>query len=179
MELDEAINTRRSIRKYNPSKLISAREVKELIKAAQAAPSWKNSQTARYYAVISPKKVEEFRKECLPQRNAKNTENAAYIVTTFVKNVSGFQNDNLTPDNNGGNLWGAYDLGLANENLLLKAKEMGYDTIVLGIRDEDAIRDLLDILEDEEIMAVIAVGKSDQNPLMPKRKELDEVVKIL
>ena len=36
-----------------------------------------------------------------------------------------------------------YDLGLANENLLLKAAEMGIGTLVMGIRDEKKLHEIL------------------------------------
>ena len=54
--------------------------------------------------------------------NQPKAENAALIITTFVQNRSGFQKDG-TPDNELGNGWGCYDLGLQNENLVLKAWE--------------------------------------------------------
>ena len=46
MELNKCINTRRSIRKYQ-EKTIDKEIILEIIKAAQMAPSWKNSQVSR------------------------------------------------------------------------------------------------------------------------------------
>ena len=68
--------------------------------------------------------VEKVSRECLPEMNQAKAENASLIVTTFVHNHAGFQKDG-TPDNELGNGWGCYDLGLQNENLILKAKELG------------------------------------------------------
>ena len=78
-----------------------------------------------------------------------------------------------------GDLWGAYDLGLANAYLILKARELGYDTLIMGIRDEKAIREYFDIPEDEILLPVIAIGKGEGEPRANKRKELDEILKIL
>ncbi|MBQ8824216.1 MAG: nitroreductase family protein, partial [Ruminococcus sp.] len=75
-----------------------------------------------------------------------------------------------------GNGWGFYDLGLQNENLVLKAKDMGLDTLIMGIRDEKKIRTMLSIPEEQIIVAVIAVGYSDAKPDMPKRKNIEEIV---
>ena len=118
-----------------------------------------------------------FRSTCLPEGNALKTQNAALIVTTFVRDRSGFQKDG-TPDNELGNGWGCYDLGLQNATLLLKAQDMGYGTLVIGLRDADSIRDLLSIPEEEIITAVIAVGIPAEEPARPKRKETSDIVKF-
>ena len=91
------------------------------------------------------------------------------IVTTFVANRAGF-NRQGEPDNEAGNGWGFYDCGLHNENLVLKAKDMGLDTLIMGIRDEKAIRQVLNIPETEIIVAVIAVGYASEGAEKPKRK---------
>ena len=65
--------------------------------------------------------------------------------------------------------------GLANQNLILKATELGLGTLVMGIRDERAIRDLLEIPVQETIVSVIGVGYPDIEPSMPKRKTIEEV----
>lgn len=53
MEYTELIEKRRSIRAFDASRKVTEEEMKELVYAAIQAPSWKNSQTARYYAVLS------------------------------------------------------------------------------------------------------------------------------
>lgn len=149
MELQTAIETRRSIRHYDAEKKVTKEQVETLIKAASLAPSWKNTQTSRYYCVLSEDKVAEFSQKCLPEFNQKNSAGAgALIVATFVKGLVGFDNDG-NPVNEAGDGWGYYDLGLQNENLLLKATELGLDTLVMGIRDGEAIREMLHIPETE------------------------------
>lgn len=83
-----------------------------------------------------------------------------------------------TPVNEIGNGWGAYDLGLHDAYLVLVAANAGYDTLIMGIRDADVIREKLRIPENEEIMSVIAVGKRSAEPSARPRKELDEVVRF-
>ena len=82
------------------------------------------------------------------------------------------------PVNEAGDGWGYYDLGLQNENLLLKATELGLDTLVMGIRDGEAIREMLNIPETENVVAVIAVGYKAKEANMPKRKEVEEIAKF-
>ncbi|MBO5489136.1 MAG: nitroreductase family protein [Eubacterium sp.] len=175
MEFTELIEARRSIRHYDADKKVTKEQVEEMVEAAIQAPSWKNSQTARYYAVLSDEKIAELNEKGLPAFNAKNAEGAALIVTTFVANRAGFDREG-NPDNEVGNGWGYYDCGLHNEHLVLKAKDMGLDTLIMGIRDADAIREILSIPETEIIVAVIAVGYATQTAEKPKRKTPEDII---
>lgn len=177
MELDTIINTRRSIRKYK-NQPIEVEKVEMIIKAAVEAESWKNSQTARYHIITSKELLIEFKKTCLPEFNQENCKDApVLIVSTFIKNRSGFERDG-TASNELGNGWGCYDLGIHNQNLILKATELGIGSLIMGIRDEKKIRTLLKIPASEIIVSVIALGISDIEPERPKRKNIDEICKF-
>lgn len=177
MEFNQVIQNRRSIRSYDKNKKVTKEQIEEIIKAGLLAPSWKNSETARYYAVVSEDKISEVSEKCLPEFNQRNSSGAALIVTAFVKSRSGFTKEGK-PENEGGEGWGFYDLGLANENLVLKAAEMGLGSLIMGIRDGKALRESLNIPEEQEIVSVIAVGYSDAKPEMPNRKNLEDVAKF-
>ncbi|MDD3306441.1 MAG: nitroreductase family protein [Acetobacterium sp.] len=178
MEFQNVIEARRSMRKYDASKKVDEATIKTIIEAAILAPSWKNSQTARYYCITSEALVSQFKAECLPSFNANNAADApVLIITTFVKNIAGFSPDG-EPTNELGNGWGFYDLGLHNQNLILKAQDLGLDTLIMGIRDANKIREMLSISEDEIIVAVIAVGYADQEARKPPRKAADEILKF-
>ena len=177
MEFTKLLEERRSIRAFDPEKHVTAEQIQEIVQAAIQAPSWKNSQTGRYYCVMSEEMVEKVSRECLPEMNQAKAENASLIVTTFVHNHAGFQKDG-TPDNELGNGWGCYDLGLQNENLILKAKELGYGTLIMGLRAGDKLREILSIPETETVMAVIAIGKAAEEPARPKRKAVEDIVRF-
>jgi len=70
------------------------------------------------------------------------------------------------------------ELGLHDENFILRARELGLDTLIMGIRDEKAIREALSIPENELLGAVIAVGYRAINPDKPKRKTVDDILKL-
>ena len=177
MEFNTVINTRRSIRRYDKSAHITKEQLNEIIKAAIMAPSWKNSETGRYHIVMSEDKMKELREATMPEYNIKNCADAsAIIVTTYVKNRSGFEKDG-TPSNELGNQWGAYDLGLQNENFILKAWELGLGTLIMGLRDEKKVREILNIPEEEVIMSIISIGVPDIEPSCPARKEIEDIVK--
>ena len=179
MELNQVIAERRSIRAYEEGKAVSRETVEEILQAAAMAPSWKNSQTARSYVVMSRPLLDKVRETCLPEFNQKNSKNApVLIVTAFVKGRSGFDNQGNAV-NELGDEWGAYDLGLHNENLVLKARDMGLATLIMGIRDEAKLRELLPIPEEQQIAAVIALGYAAGEPQMPPRKDLSETAVFL
>ncbi len=174
MEFKELIDARRSVRSYESG--IEHDALVQILKEAQRAPSWKNQQTSRCYAVETPEILEDLRAAALPSFNRNSSAHAALIVTTYVRNVVGFQEGK--PVNEIGNGWGAYDLGLHDAYLTLAARNAGYDTLIMGIRDAQSIRDRLNIPENEEIMSVIAVGKRSADVPMRPRRELDEVVRF-
>lgn len=179
MEFQKVIESRRSIRKYDPNQKVTKTQIEEMVKAAMLAPTWKNSQTARYYCVISDEMFEKVRTECLPAFNANNSARAgALIATAFVRDISGYGGGG-EPANELENGWGIYDLGLANENLILKAEEMGLGTLVMGIRDGEKLRRFLKIPENETLVSVIAVGYAAAAAKMPARKSLEDIAVFL
>lgn len=175
MEFKELILARRSVRDYESA--VSREDLEAILREARRAPSWKNRQTARCWAALTPEAVEAVR-AALPDFNRNSSAGAALVVTTFVKGVVGFDDDGR-PVNEIGDGWGAYDLGLHDAYLILAAKDLGYDTLVMGIRDGALLREKLGIPENEEIMSVIAVGKRRSEPPVRPRKELDETVRFL
>ncbi len=53
-----------------------------------------------------------------------------------------------------------------------------FDTLIMGMRDSDALRSLFGIPDGEEVMAVIALGHRASDPVKPTRKPLDEIAKF-
>ena len=175
MELNEVLMKRRSVRSYKKAE-VREEDVKAIIEAALLAASWKNSESGRYYVALS----EEARKEvydALPDFNRNSTVNAAYIIAAFKKGLSGCGKPGEYADDLKDS-WGAYDLGLQNSYLMLKASQLGYDTLVMGLRDVDKLRKYFGIPEDEIIMPVIAIGIKDKEASLRPRKGLAEVLVI-
>ena len=177
MKFSELIEARRSVRKYAKSE-ISKDEMAKIVEEALNAPSWKNTETTRYYAAIGDDVKAKIWSDALPGFNAASSENAAALVAvTFVPGQSGYMGD--TPANELGEMWGAYDCGLASSYFILAAKNRGWDTLIMGIRDTAKVKSLLGIPEKEILMSVIAVGKSAQKYFKNPRKPVTEVLKVV
>ena len=172
---DEVITSRRSIRSYDAKKKISEAEVRKLLTAVQDAPSWANQQPTKYYVAITPEKLSAVQ-DMVGGNKSRIIGAPVLIVSTYERGKSGFfQGD---PANEVGDGWGAYDNGLSNCYLVLQARAMGFDTLIMGMRDSDALRELFNIPENEAIMAVISLGYRSGEPRQPEHRQLDEVVQF-
>ncbi|MCR4959296.1 MAG: nitroreductase family protein [Prevotella sp.] len=172
---DEVLMSRRSIRSYDATKKISEAEVRQLMVAVQEAPSWANQQPTKYYVAISPEKVAAVQN--LVGGNKERIKDApVLIVSTFERGKSGFFRGN--PANEVGDGWGAYDNGLSNCYLVLKARAMGFDTLIMGMREADKLREVFAIPDTEAVMAVIALGYRAAEPVQPRHRQLDDIVKF-
>ena len=177
LTFDEVLQTRRSIRAYDATKKVSQEEVREVIAAALEAPSWINFEPSKYYVAISEDKLAAV-KEMVGERNKISVANApVLIVSTYEQGKSGFMHDGHQL-NEIGEGWGAYDNGLSNAFLILKARSMGFDTLIMGMRDADALRQLFGIPSNETVMAVIALGYRAEEPQRPERRSVDEVTRF-
>ena len=172
---DEVLMTRRSIRSYDATKTISKEEVRQLLAAVQEAPSWANQQPTKYYVAISDEKLEAVQNAIYGNKD-RVAGAPVLIVSTYERGKSGFFRGQ--PTNEIGDGWGAYDNGLSNCYLVLKARAMGFDTLIMGMRDGDALRSIFNIPAEETVMAVISLGYRDQEPNQPEHRPLDEVVKF-
>ena len=173
--LDEVFASRRSIRAYEPGRTISEAQIRELFAATQNAPSWANMQPTKYYVALSQEKHDAVL-EMIGGNKERVVNACAFVVSTFEKGKSGFFRG--MPANDAGEFWGAYDNGLSNAYFVLKARAMGFDTLIMGMREADKLRELFEIPEEEAVMAVIALGYRAQEPNTPAHRPLDEIVKF-
>ena len=177
MKFSELVEARRSVRKYAKA-TISKDEMAKIVEEALNAPSWKNTETTRYYAAIGDDVKAKIWSDALPGFNAASSANAAALVAVaFVPGESGYMG--ADPANELGEMWGAYDCGLASSYFVLAAKNHGWDTLIMGIRDTAKVKSILGIPEKEILTSVIAVGKGAQPYFKNPRKPVAEVLKVV
>lgn len=175
MELQQAIANRRSVRKFTEH-YVTDDEIKEILNAARLAPSWANTQVWSFIVVrdreIIGQVVETYSKTN-PARNC-SLSASALIVCCAQANVSGCKEKNpITKFKE----WFMFDLGLAVQNLCLRAHELGLGTVVVGYMDHDACKKIMMVPENIEVVAVIPVGKpAEPDKKGPSKKELKDII---
>ena len=72
-----------------------------------------------------------------------------------------------------------FDAGVASQTFCLAAHEQGLGTVIMGIFDEDKVAELINMPEDREMVALIALGYPAEEPVAPKRKTVDDLLSIM
>ena len=177
MDTQTCIQTRRSHRTFT-EEAVTHQEIEKIVALAAYAPSWKNTQISRYIAIedkaVREEIVERF---CLPGSNnpAIIRSCPVLIAQTFIKNRCGYERDgSLTTDRGEG--WQYYDCGIAAQTFCLAAHDLGLATVIMGVFDRKGLQAYLDLPEDQELMALIALGHPAGEAAAPKRKEVSDLL---
>ena len=177
MDAITCIKTRRSIRKFKSDK-VSPEIIKDIVLTASYAPSWKNTQTTRYIAITDPEIKDRISKECCGAHNQEIIDGAPMLVATFIVDKrSGFERDGSYTTSREDN-WQAFDNGVATQTFCLAAHEKGLGTVIMGMYDIDKAAEILDVPEGQLLMALIAIGYPDEEPAVPKKKTVEDLLKF-
>lgn len=175
MELKDCILTRRSVRKFL-DKPVDYETLEQVIAVAAYAPSWKNTQISRYIAIEDRAVLDTICREFLPEHNANIVSGAPLLIAqTFIKGRSGFERDG-TLSTKRGEAWQQYDCGIAAQTFCLAAHDAGLGTVIMGIFPHEELGAFLNVPEDQELMALIAVGWPADQPIAPKRKDVETLL---
>ncbi|MEA4932215.1 MAG: nitroreductase family protein [Lawsonibacter sp.] len=174
MDTQTCILTRRSVRNYTQEP-VSHALLAQIVSLASYAPSWKNTQITRYLAIEDPTVRQDIiDRFCLPGSNNPSILSSAplLVAQTFVKSRSGFERDGTySTDREAG--WQYYDCGISAQTFCLAAHDLGLATVIMGVFDRKGLEAYLQIPEDQELMALIALGHAAEIGPAPKRKDVD------
>lgn len=175
----EAIHGRRSIRKFQDKK-VPHETIEQIVAAAAYAPSWKNTQIARYH-VIEDRQMQQTIAEKYTLGFAYNTGTLTrapqVVVLTAKKGRSGMEKDG-TCSTSKGESWLMFDAGVAAQTFCLAAWEYGVGSVIMGIFDAEKVGQLLALPEDEVVVALIPIGYPDETPNAPKRKTVEKLLQF-
>lgn len=176
MDLQECIKTRRSIRKFK-DEAIDHSIIEAIVADAAYAPSWKNSQTVRYYVAEGAVKDQIADEATLlwPGNGAIIKQAPALVVVVSIDKRSGYERDG-SPTTIKGDGWTMYDAGVASQTLCLAAHDRGIGSVIMGIYDEKIVASILGLEEGRSVSALIPIGYPDIAPEAPKRKEVSELL---
>lgn len=167
MDCMEAINGRRSIRKFKDRE-VGKEMLEELLNAAQMAPSAGNLQ-ARDFIVVSNKISKQKLKEAALGQSFIEQAPVVIVVVANIERSSRIYRSR-------GELYAIQDATAGVENLLLAAHSMGLAACWVGAFDEIAVSEILVLPHKTRPVAIIPVGYSDEAPSAPQRMGLDKVV---
>lgn len=176
MKLLEPIVTRRSIRKYKDEP-VSDEQVELLLEAARLAPSGSNTQPWKFIVVRS----DDMRRTIAKISHDQQWMTQAPVFLVCVADLRVRIKEGELPSIDEGSPLPEVKLILRDaticvDHLVLQAEYMGLGTCwVAWFKNED-IRPILDIPENQYVVAVITVGVPDQNPKSRPRKDFDSMV---
>ncbi len=171
MELYQALQDRRSVRKYQADD-IPADTITRLLNAARVAPSWSNLQCWKFIVVRDPETRSRLA-ESLPDKNpakrAMKEQAPVTVVLCADPKESGAQYSE--------NFLNYYmlDAGLAMQQFMLAAHAEGLGTCWVGWFDEAKVRETCRIPADQRVVALTPLGVPAVQPSPRPRKELGEI----
>lgn len=178
MDTFEAINTRRSIRHFDPSHRLTPAELDQLVTLAMQTPSSFNIQHWRLVNVTDPALRQQIRAAAWDQ--AQVTEASLLFVITadvkawaknparYFRNAPKEASDMLVP------MIGPFyegkeqlqrdealrSVGFVAQTLMLAARAMGYDSSPMIGYDPEAVAKLIKLPDDHLVGMLLAIGKA-------------------
>ena len=164
MELAEAIQKRRSIRKYLPRK-VENDKLDRVLEAARLAPSAKNLQEWRFVV---------FRDEGRRKRLAEAAKGQTFVgeAPVVIASCATITDYVMTC----GQLTYPIDLAIAVEHMVLQATAEGLGTCWIGAFYEEEVKKVLNIPPEVRVVALLPMGYPDESPFPRPRKVKDEIV---
>lgn len=163
MDLLEGIYTRRSVRQFTDEP-VKKDQLHEIIKAGTWAPSGLNNQPWRFATVVDK---DTRLKIARLTKYRRVIEGAPALITVFVDRKAMYHE---VKDHQA--------IGACIQNMLLAVHALGLGAVWLGeiLKSADEVRTLLDLPENLDLMAVVAVGHSARTDQTSSRKDISEVV---
>lgn len=179
METLEAIKTRRSIRKFSDQP-VEPEKLQAVLEAVQQAPSWSNRQCWSLVVVqdqdlrnrISELSFVESFFATYGYKSNPAQKGLAQAPIVLVACADPQQSGDLR-----GEQYYMADLGIATQNLMLAAHDLGLGTVFVGVFDEEQLKSLLGIPANIRIVGLFPLGyPAGEAKGGPPRKPLAEFV---
>ncbi len=191
----EAINNRRSIRKYK-DKMVSKKDIEEIVQAGMQAPSAKNRQPWKYIVYTMDSKdqildvmeaglIRERDGKCILPYSSRGLMDAfntlkimreapVLIVIINPNGVSPF--DQIIADDRITEICDSLSIGASVQNMLITATEKGIGSLWIA-NTCYAYTELEEYLETPgQLVGAISLGYADEEPAPRPRKALEDVI---
>jgi nitroreductase len=174
MELRQAIEQRRSIRRYTPE-MPSRSILLQVLEAARMAPSWANTQCWEFI-IVSDAALKQQLSEILPEKNPARAAmlQAPLVIAACARTgVSGYFKGRPATDKGD---WLLFDTALALQNLTLRAHDLGLGTVHVGFFDSIKAGSLLHVPDGITVVELMPLGYPAEEGTPTPRKPLHEFV---
>ena len=188
MDVSEAIRMRRSIRKFKPDP-IPEEKIKLLLESARLAPSGTNTQPWRFIVVRDDDTKTKLQKAAHNQRHVKRApviycccadlkafkefpervdeliESGALPERTREVFIPYLEKGMSTVTKDALMVAAAANVAIAVEHIVLQAVEIGLGTCWVRWYEDNVVKEILDIPDHIEVMALLPVGIPDEDPV--------------
>ena len=187
MELKDVIESRLSTLEFDPTFEVNKDDIDKIISLNRLAPSTYNIQHTHYFVILNKPKKEAFRDKVCPQQ--KVVDASAIIVLMGRKNAhlnmkevvnekryqlmeEYYQKDNMKSEDI------IRNVSLSAMQLMLIAKDMGYDTCPMTGFDFEEAKKFFNLDDEYVPVIMITLGKESVNKVKRResRKEVEEIV---
>lgn len=201
--LYKVMEERKSVRVYDPNFKIEKEELEEMLKLATSAPSSSNLQAWNFIVIQDQDVKKELR--VIANNQAQVEQSSAVIAVLgnidayknvekiYTQNVEEGHMDESIKERTIANTYAvypnapvearmniaAYDAGLVSMQLMLIAKERGYDTIPMGGFDKAKFAERFELPEHLFPIVLIAVGKAAAPAFGTSRLPVEEIAKFI
>lgn len=201
--IKQIMHERKSVRKYNPNAVISRDTIAQILKDATSAPSSSNLQPWRFIVIDHKEMQKELRTLAFDQEqvetasaiiavigDTKMYENADEI---YAKNTElGYMPEEVATKiaNDSKAMYGAlpnnvlenivhFDAGLITMQIMLLAKEQGFDTVPMGGFDKKKFAEYMALPENEVPILLLAIGEAAAPAYGSSRLPMERLVRFV
>ena len=201
--LNKVMHERKSVRKYEVNFKIPQAELEELLVEATTAPSSSNLQPWRFLVIQDPTVKKELRQIANNQEQIEtasaiiavlgDTEMYKNVEEVYTKNFEQGYMDEATKNSmieNSLKLYpnlpkeilkniATFDAGLISMQIMLLAKDMGYDTVTMGGFNKEAFAKHFELADHLVPIVLIAIGKAAAPAYGSSRLALKDIAKFI
>ncbi|WP_040208737.1 nitroreductase family protein [Neobacillus jeddahensis] len=198
--VSEVIKERHSVRKYDPAFTISQEEMRDILKEATTAPSSSNLQPWRFIVVQNLETKKQLRAIA---NNQEQVETASAVIAVLgdkemfksIEKVyrsnfeAGFMDEanmeRLIASANSTYPYASeeirkniasFDAGLVAMQIMLIAKERGYDTVPMGGFNKEKFSEMFNVSDRYFPIVLISVGKAAAPAFNSSRLPIEDVI---
>lgn len=202
-KLEEIMHARKSVRKYKEGVVIPREKLQYLLQQATSAPSSSNMQPWRFLVIDNPQAKKELRAIA---NNQEQVETSSAVIAvlgdlTMYEKAEQIYNENFekgymsreVSDNmikNSVALYSSlpehilsnivhFDAGLISMQLMLLAKDMGYDTVPMGGFNKAKFAEAYNLPQHEIPVLLIAIGEAAAPAYGSSRLPIEQIVRFV